>query len=169
MLVCSLRGRSLPGCRLLRCTLLWCTVLLWCRLSWRRSLRWLRRGRALLSRWLLGGTWLDRRLLHRWLHRLWCHRLGRLNWLRGLRWWRGLSRRNLLGRLHRPWRCCRGGRLPGWRRTARAFWGTTIRGARDEIEFGRDAKHLVESGGQQVCTTAGLHGRASAVIIKADG
>jgi len=65
-----------------------------------------------------------------------CRRRGyRWSWL--FRWWRS------------RWWCCRWlrwlGRLLWPSLAARAFWGTTIRSARDEIEFGLDPEDMVES------------------------
>ena len=54
-------------------------------------------------------------------------------------------------------------------RAARCFWGTTARGARNEIELGLDAEHMIESSGQQFFPATLLNGAACAVIIKPDG
>src|SRR5699024_3415609 len=64
--------------------------------------------------------------------------------------------------------------LLGWlwllpRRAASAFWGTTIRGTGDQIEFRLDAQHLVESCCEEVSTAAHLYGISCAVIIEANG
>lgn len=93
-----------------------------------RSLWWCR---LRVGRWLLYG-------------RLLLYRRRRPGWLLVLCWpfWhRGLCRRGLgrLGRLglRRLWPCL----------TARFFWGTTAGNPGDQIQFGLDSQHLMETGG----------------------
>ena len=79
-------------------------------------------------------------MFRRWRSRWWCGR-----WLR----W--------LGRLLWP------------SLAARAFWGTTIRSARDEIEFGLDPEDVIEPCGEQFFATAHLHGVARTIIVEPNG
>lgn len=114
---------------------------------------------------LRGGSCLRR---NRWC-RLLCLRSGRRLLLCWLLVHRRLLRWPLLSRWLLRWRL-------GWSllrlwpsRAARCFWGTTVRGARNQIEFRLDTEHMVESGGQQFFSATLLNGAACAVIIKPDG
>ena len=103
-----------------------------------------------LLRTLLG------RLLGLWLRGP--HRLCAGCWGRSLRGNRGC--RLLI--LWSNWRCLLASRLLGWwlrlplgwsllrlwpSRAARCFWGTTIRGTRNQIELRLDPEHMIETGG----------------------
>src|SRR5699024_6441951 len=112
--------------------------------------RWGRVNRSLGCWWLLLWWGLLRRL-----HRLRWHRsllLSRLRWCWPFLWFlvlrSSLLCRWLLG-LHswwlRPllWLCRWSGVWPG--RAARTFWGTTLRGPRDQVQFGLNSQHMVEA------------------------